>query len=55
VLVVLVQVVRGAPGEVAAHLDLRGDVTEDIADILEVDDGLERAGGVPFAKSSANS
>ena len=43
VVVVLVEVVRGLPAEVAARLDLRGDVAEHVARVLVVDDRLRAA------------
>ena len=46
VVVVLVEVMRRLPAEVAARLDLRGDVAEDVSRVLVVDDRLRAAGRV---------
>jgi hypothetical protein len=43
VVLVLVEVVRGLPAEVSAGLDPRGDVAEDAADVLVVDDRIRAA------------
>src|SRR4051794_30764516 len=46
VVVVLVEVVRGLPAEVPAHLDARRDVAEHVPGVLEVDDRLRAPGRV---------